>query len=548
MFRWLTLFVLLSVSTFGQQLVEGTIIDKETGKPVPFASIGIVGSSKGTSSNIEGQFSISVLEPFSLKITCIGYETLVISSVSEASLIELKPKVTELTAIVILDKTVNARRVMRKAFANIPKNYSTQPFLQKFFYRHYCKDDNAYGRLIEAAVDVWKNDGYRSVQQAAGEKEAIRISQLRRSLDKTEMAQGHEPISVANILQADLVGYQSPAKAEYLSFYSEVSNLRTDFDKYDFSCSGITYYDGLEVYEIDYEHKKDSVLTTAGNYLQRPQAHGTLYITTDTFAFIKTEDIRTYGENSTRTTTYYRKYDDRYYPYHLIREGESQTEENKGHSFHIDLMSVEVKHDASEKFTGKIPGREELLQIPYDSVYWKSSTILKTTPLEDAIISDLGGGASLSKQFNRYYQYEMNLRDGGVNGEAKFNWLKEDSKGTRILYLIFWSTNFQSYLVDMELAKRLHKQYRNKVTFVLLALDDDEAKWKQTLEKFNLYTDGIINYRIGSHSKLAETYQVKDIPRFILLTRNGETFDLNAKRPSNPLLEKDFQLLIGRAD
>ncbi len=548
MFRWLILFVLISVSSFGQQLVEGVILDKDTGKPVPFASIGIVGTSKGTSSNIEGQFSISVAEPFSLKITCIGYETLVINSISEIEHIELKPIVTELTAIVILDKTVNAKRVMRKAFANISKNYSTEPFLQKYFYRHYCKDDNAYGRLIEAAVDVWKNDGYRSVQQAAGEKESIRISQLRRSLDKTEMAQGHEPISVGNILQADLVGYQSAEKTDYLSFYSEVSNLRTDFEKYDFSCSGITYYDGLEVYEIDYEHRKDSVLTTSGNYLQRPLARGTLYITTDTFAFIKTEDIRTYGNNTTRTTTYYRKYDGRYYPYHLIREGESQTEDKKGHSFHIELMSVEVKHDVSEKFISKIPGRDELLQIPYDSTFWKSSTILKTTPLEDAIISDLGGGTSLSKQFNRYYQYEMNLRDGGVNGEAKFNWLKEDSKGTRILYLIFWSTNFQSYLVDMELAKRLHKQYRNKVTFVLLALDDDEEKWKQTLEKFNLYTDGIINYRIGSHSKLAETYQVKDIPRFILLTRNGETFDLNAKRPSNPLLEKDFQLLIGRAD
>jgi hypothetical protein len=525
-------------------MVEGTIVDKDTGKPVPFASVGIVGTSKGTSSNQEGQFSISITQPFSLKITCIGYETLVVSSVSEITHIELKPIVTELTAIVILDKTVNAKRVMRKAFANIHKNYSTQPFLQKFFYRHYCKDDKAYGRLIEAAVDVWKNNGYKLVQPMAGQNEAIRISQLRRSLDKTEMAQGHEPISVADILQADLIGYQTDAKSDYLNFYTDVSNLRTDFDNYTFSCSGVTYYDGMEVYEIDYVHKKDSVITTAGNYLLRPRAHGTLYITTDTFAFIKTEDVRTYGENTTRTTAYYRKYDNRYYPYHFIREGESQTTENKGHSFHIELMSVEVKKGSSEKFFGKIPGREELLQIPYDSVYWTTSTILKTTPLEDAIISDLGGGKSLSKQFNHYYQYEMNLHDGGVNGEGKFNWLKEDSKGNRILYLIFWSTNFKSYLVDMELAKRLHKQYRNKITFVLLALDDDEVKWKQTLEKFNLQTDGIINYRIGSRSKLIDTYRVKEIPHFVLLTRSGEVFDLNAKRPSNPLLENDFKELL----
>ena len=191
-----------------------------------------------------------------------------------------------------------------------------------------------------------------------------------------------------------------------------------------------------------------------------------------------------------------------------------------------------------------MPGKDELLNIPYDSVFWTSNTILKTTPLEDDIISDLGGGASLNNQFYRYRQYELNVRDGGKNAEEKFNWFREDSKGTRILYLVFWSDDFQAYRSELELAKRLQQKYRNKVTVVFLSLNDDEKMWQQVVQKNNFSSDGIINYRLGSHSRITKSFKVHESPAFILLSRNGEVFDLNAKRPSDPLLQEDLKLLI----
>ncbi len=180
----------------------------------------------------------------------------------------------------------------------------------------------------------------------------------------------------------------------------------------------------------------------------------------------------------------------------------------------------------------------------YDSAFWASSTILKTTPLEDEIIRDLGGGASLDNQFYHYHQYEMNVRDGGKNGEEKLNWLLGDSKGYRILYLIFWRSDFQSYRAEMELAKRLHLQYQNQITFVFLSLDDDEATWQQVVQRFNLNTNGLINYRIGSNSKLTKSFRLKSLPSFVLIPRDGEMFDAEAKRPSNPALHEDFKLLL----
>ncbi len=543
MVRYLLFFFLLSTSAVGQRMLEGVIVDKETGNPVPFASIGVFGTSQGTSSNLNGEFSISVTLPVTLKITCIGYASLIIENPTEVDRIELRPVTVQLNTVVVYDniKKVNARKVMRKAFSKIRKNYLEDGFMQEFFYRHYCKDNDRYGRLIEAYVDVWKENGYKPSRKVAGEKEEIKVTQLRRSLDNTTSTQGHEPISVGNILQADLIGYQSATPSNHMSFYSEVSNLKKDFDSYTFNFQGITYYDGEEVYQIGYSYKEDSVLTTSGAYYQLTQASGSLYITTDTYAIIKSEDTKSYDGNTIRTVALYQKLDDRYYPYHLIRDGKTQAFDSLTHDFHIEMISVNLHKEETKKFTGKLPDREELLNIPYDSNFWATNTTLKATPLEEEIIRDLGGGASLNEQFERYREYELNTHNGGVNGEEKFMWLIENCKGRDVFYLIFWADDFLPYLKELELAKRLHKRYWNRVTFVFISLSDDESRWKQTVKQFNFSTDGLINYRVGKHSKVAKKLGVKEAPGFVLMGCDGEVFDVNAKPPSNALLDKDFE-------
>ncbi len=544
MAKWCIIFLLFGRVAFSQQIIEGKIVDADTGEPVPFASVGIIGTSKGTSSNLNGQFTLPVSGSVSLKITCVGYDTKEVAGQKNIQLIKLTASDIQLSQIVILSKDVNPQKIVHKAFASVPKNYINQSFLQKFFYRHYCKDDSVYGRLIEAFVDVWKQDGYRSVQKSAGDKEQIRVTQIRRSLDNTVMAQGHDPISIGNVLQADLVGYQTQQKSQHVSFYTDVSNLETDFENYFFTFEGITTYDGEDVYEINYAYKKDSVLTTSGKYLSLTDISGTLYITMHSHAIVKTEELKQYGPNYVRTSTYYRKFNNRYYPYQLRREGENQHADNTTHSFHIDLMSVETRTDVTEKFVGREPGREELLKIPYDSVFWSNNTMLKTTPLELEIIRDLGKGTSLDKQFYLYRQHEMNITDGGKNGIEKFNWFREDSKGKRTLYLFFWKGDCKPYLVDVELAKRLHIKYRNQITFVFLSKDEDEEQWKQQVSKYNLTSDGIINYRIGESQELEKQFRIKGVPAFILISRNGEVFDFDAKHPSNTLLEDDFKMLL----
>ncbi len=546
--KWFILFFAVSSTAFSQHVIEGKIIDKETGEPIPFASIGVVGTTTGTTSNLDGQFSLTVSGSTSIKVTCLGYESLVINSHEEMQFVQLKSAATQLNAVLITNKAINPNKIVRRAISKIEVNYNSQPFLQKFFYRHYSLKNSVYEKLIEASVDIWKHDGYRFTRKNFGEKEEARVTQLRRSLDITGMVQGQRPLWLGNILQADIVGYQA-TESNPLNIFEEPSNLWTDFPSYRFTFDGITNYDGQEVYKIGYVHKKDSVLRTSG-YKILPHVSGSLFITSDTYAFVKTEEVKYDEVNTVHSSAYYRKYGDKYYPYHLLSEGENRFMDQRFNSFHLELMSVEIRHGEAERFTGREPDRDELLNIPYDSMFWTNHAILKTTPLEEDIIQDLGGGISLNRQFYLYRQYELNVTDGGNRGEEKFNWFKNDSNGKRILYLCFWESPFDSFsdVLELEYIKRLNQLYKNKITFVLLSFDNDETTWKQLLTKYNLFADGIINYRIGKGSEAAGAHKIKKTPTFVLLSKDGSLFDLDAKRPSDPLLEKDFKFLIEQSE
>lgn len=535
-------FFLLGLPAIGQPLVEGVVLDADTNEPIPFVSIGIAGTSIGTSSNQNGRFSLQVKTGSVLSVSCIGYETIQVPVNGTELTIKLKSVATQLNTLVVMSRQIRPDNIVRKALARVGTNYNPNPFLQQFFYRHYCKDGEEYGRLIEAAVEIWKPRGYKAPQATAFQRDQVRITQLRRSLDKTRLAQGHEPIAVNSVIESDIVGYQT-AQMENASFFSNVSTLQTDLPSYSLRMKGTTNYNGVDVHEIGYIYKKDSVKTPTGEYRVRMIAKGSLFITTDTYAIVKMEEERTYGTNITRKTVFYRQYDSYYYPYHFIVTGENGSEGGEKHSFHIELMSVEVKTTGNNQFVGKSPDKSELLNIPYDSVYWTTNTLLKTTPLEDDIISDLGGGLKLSKQFNRYKQFELCTTSGGTDAEKKIEWLLEDSKGNRILYFIFCSDQLVPMLREIELAKQLHKQYRNEVMFVFISVDEDELKWRNRVKAFNLFSDGMVNYRISKSSELLKRFQVNHLPGYLLIDQQGR-WDTGTKLPGDPGLVATIERLI----
>ncbi|MCU0382884.1 MAG: carboxypeptidase-like regulatory domain-containing protein [Cyclobacteriaceae bacterium] len=523
----LLIFFLIGEFAIAQPIQESMVIDAETKRPVPYASIGIMGTAKGTSSNVNGQFSLQIPVGASIRISCLGYKT---QDIAEPlpQVIYLYPVVTQLQEIIVTNKKINAALVVMRAFRSLKENTLQQSFNQTFFYRHYCKDNGVYGRLIEASVEVYKPNGYKTVRTKPGENEGIRVNQLRRSFDKTIFAMGHVPIAVNSILESDLLAYRTRQPQGKIDFFNEVNATQADFGLYSFKFTGITLQDNEEVYVIEFESKKDSVQTTSG-YTKLPFANGKYFITVKSNAFVKTETEKILGTDTVLTKTYYKKYDGFYFPYHISRTGKSYLRDGSTHFYNIEFVSTDLQTQKPLPFEGSEPNRFQLLNIPYDSSFWNSMSLLKTTPLEDKIIYDLGGGKSLAEQFYIYQQEQVKLLNSGKNGDEGFAWLVGyDFKKPK--YVAFWRSACQPCIEELNTLFRNNKE---DVYLISVSVDRDSANWTKALKQLKWQNNTRIKHIwLGNLSKVVEDLTVTELPKYFWYDKKGNIAIKQAAKPS----------------
>lgn len=528
--------------------IEATVVDSETKEAVAYASVGVLGSYKGTSTNMEGQFSLSLdakqmTGGAKLKISCVGYESATFALGAVPKTIALKPSKVQLRDLVVLEKTLNAAQIVKKALGRVKQNYYAKPFVYKTFYRHYCKDDSVYGRLIEGAVDIYKRKGHKAVTALPGQKEEVRVSQLRRSLDSTKVSGGHAPIALYSVMAGDLISYQfkgGELSVAIDSYAKGVSSLKKDIKNFDLKLEGITSYDGQDVYEISLEsNNKVGVQLTSGIMFAR-KIKGTLFINASNYAVVKS-DMYGFGFDTLHMVNTYQKAGSKYFLRHSTKEGQTYHVQNKfRHTYHLDLMVNEIQLKDFKKFKGKEPGKAELFNVPYDSTFWNGYSILKETPLEEKIIGDLGGSKSLTNQFAIYDTLVRAQYERQISGEGQFEEFLKESQGHRILFLSLWASWCGPCIKEMPFEKKLAEEYRGKVTFVMLSLDADEKAWNRALMRHDLRTPYLRHYRIGPEAAYLKFLEVETIPRYVIIQKDGKFFDLNAKRPSDPALKLDL--------
>lgn len=113
--KYILLFLLMGISSPAfNQLVSGTVIDTKTREPVPFATIYFGGTFVGTSTDLEGNFSIDITEYASmpLKISAIGYYTYTLNypGSNDNSMVRLVPKVYEIDEAQVKTKSLARQR------------------------------------------------------------------------------------------------------------------------------------------------------------------------------------------------------------------------------------------------------------------------------------------------------------------------------------------------------------------------------------------------------------------------------------------------------
>ncbi len=113
--KLLVSFLLISFYiTAYNQVIRGTILDRNTKSKIDFATIYISGTYLGTHSDKDGNFELDISKYASLPLTisALGYYSVSLTkfSASDPNIIYLTPKVFELGEVVIKDKSLKIKR------------------------------------------------------------------------------------------------------------------------------------------------------------------------------------------------------------------------------------------------------------------------------------------------------------------------------------------------------------------------------------------------------------------------------------------------------
>ena len=121
------LLLFLSVNTLAQKItLSAKLLDRVTGEPLPFASIGLKSKSISTVSNLQGEFDFHIPEEYRneiIVISMLGYEKLeapVWSLLDKSDQILMMDKSTTVLAEVVVFDSLTGGEILRNACDNLP--------------------------------------------------------------------------------------------------------------------------------------------------------------------------------------------------------------------------------------------------------------------------------------------------------------------------------------------------------------------------------------------------------------------------------------------
>lgn len=120
----LLLFLLVLLITpligFSQSTIKGTITSSDDNQPLPGASVLVVGTSRGATTNIDGEFVLEASSDAELSVSYIGYVTQTIAVNGRSTInISLEPDVESLSEVVVVGYGTQEKRDLTSAITTI---------------------------------------------------------------------------------------------------------------------------------------------------------------------------------------------------------------------------------------------------------------------------------------------------------------------------------------------------------------------------------------------------------------------------------------------
>ncbi|MEA3461329.1 MAG: carboxypeptidase-like regulatory domain-containing protein, partial [Bacteroidota bacterium] len=173
--------------TINYKSYYGKVVDAQSNKALPFATIEALGSNTATVTNIDGEFTIKIErkeDVSQLKISYIGFQNKILDLTNftdkRAYTVELAQSAIQLKQVTIRPK--DAMELIADVLSNIRDNYSEQPMMMRGFYRETIQRGRNYVSISEAIIDVYKGS-YSNEYQV----DQVKLFKGRKSADVEKM-------------------------------------------------------------------------------------------------------------------------------------------------------------------------------------------------------------------------------------------------------------------------------------------------------------------------------------------------------------------------
>ena len=146
-----------------QSRLTGKILDAATGLPVPYASISVLNTTAGTTSNAEGEFELKAALPGRLVVSELGHrrDTVAVAAATAPLLVRLQP-----AAVALPEVTTGSylNELIARAYRQLRKSYDQKQYGQAF----YRQVTQLAGDATEVQEMVWDaSTGSAGVQGTA---------------------------------------------------------------------------------------------------------------------------------------------------------------------------------------------------------------------------------------------------------------------------------------------------------------------------------------------------------------------------------------------
>ncbi len=247
-------FLCLSDKTNAQFNISGLVTDAETGETLPSANISIQGTYKGTITNTDGYYTLTIRElPARVVVRFIGYETLIREITTESSEDQdfaLRPSQLQLDEIVItgedpaisiMKEVIRRKQIWRKKI---------ESYVAQAYTRQRLESDTSIVSITESISEAYWQKG-----------------------------KGHREIVKSRRQTANIEGSENFAGVSYLpNFYDD------NLDVSGFEVVGVTHPDALDYYRfelVDYQKIDDQVvyeIKVSPKRKLQPLFEGTIYV------------------------------------------------------------------------------------------------------------------------------------------------------------------------------------------------------------------------------------------------------------------------------